>query len=114
MNELKIVVEAIDNKMGKHIEAIDVSKLFPFADYFVICEANNEKQLQAIVSELKDQVERAGMTIKKIEGVPESGWILVEVDDVIIHIFSREQREHYGIERLWGDAEKVDVSEFLV
>ena len=111
---LKTAVEAVDNKKANHIVALDMRKVSLMADYFVIADAASNRQVQAIVTEVKDQVQAAGGEIKLIEGFQAADWVLIDLGDVIVHIFSTEQREFYNLERLWDDAPYVDLTKFLV
>lgn len=83
---------------------MDIRKVATFADYFVICSAQTDRQLRAIRNGIDEALGREGMTARAQEGTVESGWVLMDFGDVIVHIFALEQREHYKLERLWGDA----------
>jgi len=111
---LKTAVEAVDNKKANHIVALDMRKVSLMADYFVIADAASNRQVQAIATEVKDQVLAAGGEIKLIEGFQAADWVLIDLGDVIVHIFSTEQRGFYNLERLWDDAPYVDLTKFLV
>ena len=94
---LKLAIDAIEEKKGENIKAIDISKISVIADYFVIATAQNASQIEAIADEIE---------IKHT-----SGWVLMDYKDVIIHIFNKEQRLYYDIERIWTDGRAVDVGE---
>ena len=111
---LKTAVEAVDNKKANHIVALDMRKVSLMADYFVIADAASNRQVQAIATEVKDQVLAAGGEIKLIEVFQAADWVLIDLGDVIVHIFSTEQRGFYNLERLWDDAPYVDLTKFLV
>ena len=111
---LKTAVEAVDNKKANHIVALDMRKVSLMADYFVIADAASNRQVQAIATEVKDQVLAAGGEIKLVEGFQAADWVLIDLGDVIVHIFSTEQRGFYNLERLWDDAPYVDLTKFLV
>ena len=97
---LKTAVEAVDNKKANHIVALDMRKVSLMADYFVIADAASNRQVQAIATEVKDQVLAAGGEIKLVEGFQAADWVLIDLGDVIVHIFSTEQRGFYNLERL--------------
>ena len=78
------------------------------ADYFLICHGNSEKQVQAIAREMKEKAEEAG-NVKRLEGFDEARWVLVDLGDVVAHVFHRDERLYYNLERLWGDAPLEDV-----
>ncbi|GAA4705928.1 ribosome silencing factor [Brevibacillus fulvus] len=107
----KIVAKAIDDKKANNIQILDIRDLSVIADYFVICNGNNERQVQAIVSEIREQVHKHGYDVKGIEGAEEGRWVLVDLGDVVVHVFHREEREFYNIERLWSDAKMVSWEE---
>jgi len=88
---------------------LDLRSLSTIADYFVICTADNERQLRAILKEVDDQLGKEGAPTPRIEGTSETGWILLDYGDVIIHIFSTEQRAFYRLEKLWQKAMPVVV-----
>jgi ribosome-associated protein len=83
------------------------------ADYFLICHGNSDKQVQAIARELKDKAEENGYTVKRLEGFDQARWILVDLGDIVAHVFHKDERGYYNLERLWGDASFVEVSESL-
>ncbi|QHS22830.1 ribosome silencing factor [Virgibacillus sp. MSP4-1] len=104
---LQIVAAASEDKQGKDIVALDMKDVSLIADYFLICHGNNERQVQSIAREIKDKVEESGLDVKKLEGYEQARWVLVDLDDVVCHIFHKEERNYYNLERLWGDAQRV-------
>ena len=88
---------------------LDLRGLTTIADYFVVCTAESERQLRAVVNSIDEDLVNAGARRPRIEGSAETGWVLLDFSDVIIHIFSPEQREFYRIERLWKQAQPVVV-----
>jgi ribosome-associated protein len=88
---------------------LDLRGLTTIADYFVICTAANERQLRAVLRALDEDLVNAGAQNPRIEGSPETGWILLDFNDVIVHLFSPEQREFYRLERLWKQAQPIVV-----
>ncbi|MDF7627394.1 ribosome silencing factor [Leuconostocaceae bacterium ESL0723] len=111
---LDVAVKAIDSKKANQIDALDMTSVSLVADYFVIADAASGRQVQAIVREVKDQIEAAGGQVRAIEGMDAAQWVLMDLGDVIVHIFDTEHRDFYHIERLWYDAEPVDLSDLLV
>lgn len=93
---------------------MDMHKVSLMADYFVIADATSNRQVQAIVTEVKDKIQEAGGDIKLIEGFQTADWVLIDLGDVIVHVFSTEQRDFYNLERLWHDAPYVDLTKLLV
>ncbi len=114
MNQhLVMAVEAIDDKRGQQIAALNMEGISPIADYFVICHGNSEKQVQAIAHELKKNAQEMGIEIKRLEGYDQGRWVLLDIGDVVVHIFHKDERLYYNLEKLWGDASRVDLGEVL-
>ncbi|MBY0088302.1 ribosome silencing factor [Brevibacillus sp. M2.1A] len=107
----QLVVKAAEDKKAENLKVLDIKKLSVIADYFMICHGNNERQVQAIVREIRDQAHKNGFDVRGIEGADEGRWVLVDLGDIVIHVFHREDREFYNLERLWKDAEEVSFSE---
>ncbi|KRM56403.1 ribosome silencing factor [Lacticaseibacillus sharpeae] len=110
---LETVVRAADDKRAEDIVALDMNGVSLLADYFVVASGNTERQVQAIVDEIDDKVEEAGGTVKSIEGKKGSKWILMDLGDVVVHVFTPEERANYKLEQFWQDAPEVDVSEWI-
>lgn len=110
---LQTVVQAADSKKAHDIKALDLQGVSLMADYFVIADAPSQRQVRAIVEEIKDKAEEAGMPVVRTEGYAQSEWVLLNLGDVIVHIFASEQRDFYNLERLWSDAPYVDLTEWL-
>lgn len=101
---------AADSRKALDVVVLDVSGICGFADYFVICSAGNRTQLKAIADHVADEMTRMGVTRSHSEGDAKSGWILIDYGDVVIHVFLEETREFYDLERLWGDARKLNIT----
>lgn len=101
---LKIIADACDDRKAENIIALDMRQLSPLADYYLICHGNNERQVQSIARAIKQSIEEENIYIKRIEGLENGRWILIDIGYIICHIFHQEEREHYNLERLWGDA----------
>lgn len=117
MNEqelVTIVAKAADDKRAEDIIILNMNGISLMADYFMICHGNSDKQVQAIAREIKEKAEENDIKIKRIEGFDEARWILVDLGDVIAHVFHKEERQYYNLERLWGDAQKIDVEELFI
>lgn len=113
LKTLELVVRAADDRMGQDIVAMDVRNLTPIADYFVVTHARNDKQLSAIVDSITDAVHKANVIIKNVEGKDGGKWVLIDLVDVVVHVFYYAEREHYNLEKLWKDAPFVDINEWL-
>lgn len=101
--------DAAAAKNAVDVRVLDMTGVFPSADYFVICSGRNIPQITAITRAVQDELEQAGHTYIRRQGVPESGWVLLDCGDVVVHIFNGEARQFYDLERLWGDARIVAV-----
>jgi ribosome-associated protein len=110
MNEaLKIAVNAADDKKASDLVVLDISKIASFANYFLICTADSSRQMQAIADEIEKRLKATGVRPSHVEGYQNSEWILIDYMDLVIHIFSRNARVFYDLERLWRDAKKMDA-----
>ncbi|MMZ61853.1 Ribosomal silencing factor RsfS [compost metagenome] len=108
-NELmNLAVNAADDKKAMNIVTLDLKGISLVADYFVICHGNSDTQVQAIATEIRKRVQETGTEIRGIEGMDSARWVLMDLGDVVVHIFHRDEREYYNIERLWSDAKVVE------
>lgn len=108
---LKVVVAACEERKAKNSVVLNMEQLSPMADYFVICHGTSERQVQAIARSIKDAAEEEGFEINRMEGFEQARWILIDLGDVICHVFHEEERSYYNLERLWGDAAEVAVGD---
>jgi ribosome-associated protein len=109
---IEVILKACDNKKAYNFTVLDVSKISSITDYFVICSANNERQTAAIADEVIDKLHEEGIKIYHKEGFETGRWILLETDNIIVHIFQRDERETYDIESLWYDNNSLDVEQY--
>lgn len=98
-----------EDKQANDIIMLDLRGLTPIADYFVLCTAESERQIRAVVTAIDEELVKSGARNPKIEGSAETGWVLLDFSDIIVHVFSPEQREFYRLERLWKQAQPVVV-----
>lgn len=108
---LKQVVAACEERKAENCVVLNMEQLSPLADYFVICHGNSERQVQAIARSIQDAAEEAGFEIKRMEGFEQARWILIDLGDIICHVFHKDERSYYNLERLWGDANEIQISE---
>lgn len=104
----RIAYDALDEKLGQDIEVLRIDEISTIADYLVIASGNNSSQITAMIDLVEEKLALAGYTKKRIEGNKNSTWILMDYGDVIIHIFSKEDRLFYDLERIWRDGERVE------
>jgi ribosome-associated protein len=111
MNEaLRIAVNAADDKKASDLVILDISKITSFANYFLLCTGDSSRQMQAIADEVEKQLKASGIRPSHVEGYQNSEWILLDCMDLVVHIFSKNARAFYDLERLWRDAPKMDAS----
>ncbi len=95
------------DKKASDVLLLDIRELTTIADYFVICNGNNTRQIQAICDAIEDDLKKQGARMLHREGIAESGWLILDFGDVIVHIFGPKEREYYRLERLWSEAKTV-------
>ena len=110
---LEFVVKAADDKRAEDIIAMDVSKISILADYFIVMHGNSEKQVKAISEEIIDKAEEAGIDVRRVEGRDSSKWLLIDLGDVVVHVFHYSERSFYNLEKLWSDAPLVDITKMV-
>ena len=98
-----------EDKKAEDIAILDLRNITTLTDSFVICSVTNNRQARAIAQEIQDKLARLGLRLDHIEGYPDSNWILMDYTDMVIHIFTKEVREYYDLEHLWGDAPRVEL-----
>ncbi|MBP3203870.1 MAG: ribosome silencing factor [Lachnospiraceae bacterium] len=104
---LQLAVDAMADKKAEDIRAIDISEVSVVADYFLIGGGTNRSQIQAICDNVEEKLTRAGYPVKQIEGYDTANWILMDFGDLIVHIFDKENRLLYDLERLWRDGKEI-------
>ncbi len=106
---LQVAYQAAEDKKAEDIVVLNMEGISLLADYFLICSANSDRQVQAIARELMDKAGEAGFTVKSVEGFDSARWVLVDMGDVVAHVFHRDERSYYNLERLWRDAPQLEV-----
>jgi len=107
----QIVVTALEDKKANDLKVIDISELSVIADYFIIASGENRNQIQTLADHVKKTLEKEGCYPKQIEGYQTANWILMDYSDIIIHIFSEEDRLFYDLERIWRDGKIMEIDE---
>lgn len=111
-NEMvKIAVKALEDKKGEDIRIIDIRDVTVLADYFIIASGTNQNQVQALADNVDDMLEKAGCTSRQVEGYQNANWILMDYQDIIVHVFSKEDRLFYDLERIWRDGKTIEMTD---
>ena len=106
---VKTAVAALQDKKGEDIRVIDISGVTVIADYFIIASGSNPNQVQALVDNVEEQIYKAGYDDPRVEGYNTASWVLLDYNDVIVHVFSQDDRLFYDLERIWRDGKEIDV-----
>lgn len=109
----KKIVKLLDSKKGQDIIGIDIRGLTTLGDYFLLATGTSVPHVKALEEEVEDTLAREGLEPRRVEGAQTATWILMDYQDVILHIFTRETREFYNMERLWADAPRMDLSDII-
>lgn len=107
----RLAYAALADKKGEDIRIIDISKVSVLADYFIIASGSNKNQVQAMSDNVQEELFKAGIEVKQIEGYQSGNWILMDYGDIIIHVFSNEDRLFYDLERIWRDGACISIEE---
>ncbi|MBF0780092.1 MULTISPECIES: ribosome silencing factor [unclassified Granulicatella] len=110
---LETVILAVDDKLAQETLALDVRGLTGLADFFVITQGRNEKHVEAIVQNVIEQAHKQQIDVKNVEGKDTGLWTLIDLNDVIVHVFYPSERAHYNLEKLWSDAPLYDISAWI-
>ncbi len=106
-------VKTLDSKKAEDIRVIKIGDLTIIADYFIIADGTSSTQTKALADEVEFRLKQQGREPKQVQGNNGSNWIILDYSDVVIHIFYKETRDFYNLERLWSDGEDVDISKYL-
>lgn len=107
---VKLAYKALDDKKGEDIKVIDISNVSVLADYFIIANGSNDNQVNALVDSVEEELHKKGFDVKQREGYGLGSWVLLDFGDIIVHVFDKENRLFYDLERIWRDGKSVDVS----
>ncbi|RKQ31994.1 MULTISPECIES: ribosome silencing factor [Clostridia] len=108
---VKIAYHALDEKKAEDIKIINLEGISVLADYFIIANGTNSSQVQALVDNVEEELHKAGYSLKQREGYSNGNWVLLDFGDVIVHIFDRENRLFYDLERIWRDGKEIAFDE---
>lgn len=107
-DKAKLCYQALDDKKGINIKVIDISKISVMADYFIIASGSNIKQVQAISDNVIDKLSEKKIHPKQVEGYAVANWVLIDCEDVVVHVFDKDSRDFYDLERIWQDGKYID------
>ncbi len=105
---LKTIIDALEDKKAENIQIIDISEVSTIADYFIITNGTNTSQLQSLSDHVEEKLSKNGIHPKNIEGYNTANWILMDYSDILVHIFDKESRGFYDLERIWRDGKAID------
>ncbi|RHR10939.1 ribosome silencing factor [Pseudoflavonifractor sp. AF19-9AC] len=108
-----LLAKALDSKKGQDIKVLKTQDLTTLCDYFVLCTATSNTQIKAMSDACEETAEKEGETAHHIEGHRGGTWLLMDFSSVVVHVFTDEARKFYDLERLWGDAQAVDLTQVL-
>ena len=103
----RIAWQALSDKKGEDIKIIDITGVSVLADYFIIASGNSESQISALVENVEEELHKAGYHLKQREGRSGASWILLDFGDIIVHVFDKENRLFYDLERIWKDGKDI-------
>ena len=111
--KLEIIVKALDSKKAEDIKVIKIGDLTVIADYFVIADGTSSTQTKALADEAEYKMQENGVVPNRVQGNNGSNWVIIDYGDIVVHVFSKEQRDFYNLERLWRDGEDIDISDWV-
>jgi len=104
---VKAAYRALDDKFATDIAVLDIHRITPIADCFIIAGGSNPNQIRAMAQAVEEKLFALGVKLGHIEGLQTANWVLMDFGSIIVHIFDKESRRFYNLERLWGDAETI-------
>ena len=107
----RIAYNALSDKNGEDIKIIDITGISVLADYFIIANGNSDSQVNALVDNVEEELHKAGYPLKQREGQASGSWVLLDFGDIIVHVFDKENRLFYDLERIWKDGKSITAEE---
>lgn len=104
----KLAIKALEDKKAEDIRIIDISKVSTLADYFIIASGSNKSQIQALIDHVEKSMGKEGYSVKQVEGYDSANWVLMDFADIIVHVFDKENRLFYDLERIWRDGKTLE------
>lgn len=109
---MQAAAQAADDKQGTDLVAYDVSAQLPFTDVFLLITAQNERQVGAVAEAVEERLHKLGAPVLRREGERENRWVLLDFNDIVVHVFHAEERQYYSLERIWGDCPQMELPDF--
>lgn len=109
----KLAITALEDKKAEDIKIIDISEVSVIADYFIIANGTNRSQIQTLSDNVEEVLGKAGVHLRQVEGYDNANWVLLDFQDVIIHVFDKENRLFYDLERIWRDGKLIEAADLL-
>lgn len=109
----RIAYQALSDKKGEDIKIIDIAGISVLADYFIIANGNSSSQVSALVDSVEEELHKAGYYLKQREGQSSGSWILLDFGDIIVHVFDKENRLFYDLERIWKDGKDISPEDLM-
>lgn len=109
----KLAITALEDKKAEDIKIIDISEVSVIADYFIIANGTNRSQIQTLSDNVEEKLGKAGVHLRQVEGYDNANWVLLDFQDVIIHVFDKENRLFYDLERIWRDGKLIEADDLL-
>lgn len=109
---VRLVIDALEDKKAEDIRIIDIGEISTIADYFIIAGGSNKSQIQALCDNVEEVLYKAGCELKQKEGYETANWVLMDFGDLIVHIFDKENRFLYDLERVWADGKQIEKEAF--
>lgn len=103
----RVAYQALDEKKGEDIRILEIGHISIMADYFIIANGGSQPQINALMENVQEKMNQAGYQVKRIEGNRNSSWVLLDYGDVVVHVFNREDRLFYDLERIWSDGKRI-------
>ena len=110
MEKINVIKGTLEDLKLEDIIIYDMRGKSPFYDYFILSTATNKRQLQAVTKHLKDDLSEQGYPLPLVEGAESGAWLLADCKDIIVNVFTRDEREYYNIEKMWLDIPKIDIN----
>lgn len=110
----RIAYHALADKKGEDIKIIDIAGVSVLADYFLIASGSNESQIRAMVDNVEEELQKAGYAVKQREGYGSGNWVLMDFGDIIVHVFDKENRLFYDLERIWRDGKTIEIESLSI